>query len=283
MPLNLSKDGKWVFNRVVNDVMLYDGGELAGPAGHLGKSSASIKLVPRVTELIDGSKFQLGYDMTFEIVSEQLYSAFEFDKLRNKSGYISIPEVPLWIGTLPGGLIRFNLELDIAPGDTKGQIKIHGSKYGGKLTDLIAARWDGAVFAPWAVGDSGGIPTDVIDPNTFSYTYFLEERTPYVEYITPVAPDKDSDILEAMFALLGDLVSTEAESFESNAMAPRQTPPVNLVVEKLTGTGWTAITQASNYEVIYQGGYYYVHYDSTAALKLGDKIRITFEHETVTP
>lgn len=283
MPLNLTKDGKWVFNRVVNDVLLYDGGVLEGSAGHLGKSSASIKLVPRTTELIDGSKFQLGYDMTFEIVSEQLYSAFEFDKLKNKSGYINIPEIPLWIGTLPGGLIRFNIEIDIAPGETRGQIKIHGSKFGGKLTDLIGARWDGAVFAPWAVSDGGGIPTDVVDPNQFSYTYFLEEKTPYVEYIVPTAPTEESDITEAMFQLLGDLLSNETETFEPNAMAPRTTPPVNLVVEKLGSTGWETITQATNYEVVYQGGYYFVHYNSTEALKLGDKVRITFDHETITP
>lgn len=277
MPLNLIKDSKYVFNRAVNDVFLLEGGEHQYNAGHLGKSSVSIKLVPKVLDLINGSKLQLGYDMTFEIVSEQLYSAFEFEKLRNKLGYIYLPDIPLWIGTTVGGLIMFNIEVEIAPGETKGQVKISGSKFGAKLNDLIAARWDGAVFDPWAVPVTGSALQSPVTPKLFSYDYVLDNKNKWVEFIDPSNPSEGEDLYKFKVALLGNIGSGVSENIGSeDAMGQRTSPVTNLTVKVLSGTGGQTVDN-EKYEVIYEQGFYYLHYMfGSPFIKYGDTIRISF-------
>jgi hypothetical protein len=266
MALNLVKDGKYVFNRRVSEVHLYEGGNLAGSAGYLGKSAVAIKAVPRTTDLIDGSKYQLGYDVTYEITSEQLYSVFEFEKLMNKSGFIHLPDIPLWIGTTTGGLINFNIEVDINPGETKGQVKISGSKYVAKLTDCLAQNWNGAVAAPFATTEkvTEGTPLGL---DEFEYEYILDLKNPMVQFITPASPeDEDDDITEFKLALLGA---------KEGSMEQRADPPSEIVVKKFDGLVWQPVV-ADDYDVVFEGGYYYIHYQSATASKLGDKFKVTF-------
>ncbi|MCS7054457.1 MAG: hypothetical protein NZM09_12110 [Ignavibacterium sp.] len=279
MGYNLKKDNKYVFNRVVNDVILYDYNVQAGSAGHLGKSSVSIKIVPRTIDLIDGSKLQLGYDMTFEIISEQLYSAFEFDKLKNKQGLICLPDIPLWIGTTTGGMIRFNVEVDVAPGENKGQVKISGSKFGSKLNDLIGARWDGAVFEPWAVSEKGAETQSPITPNTFTYEYVLDTKNKWVEFLDPTNPQVGDDLHQVRIALLGNIGSGASESVNGEDVMGQRTSPIsNLVVKLFTEDGWVTLLQGQEYGLNYINGYYYVLIINTSSYRLsyGSKIRISF-------
>src|SRR5690554_4840446 len=96
---NLTKDGKYIFDQTVENVKFYladDAGKFAGEAGHLSKAGVKIMMPEEVTNLIDNSNWQRGYNLQVEISSEQFFGAFEFDKLRNRLCYIEIPEIPLW-------------------------------------------------------------------------------------------------------------------------------------------------------------------------------------------
>lgn len=134
--LNLTKDGKYIFNRVVNSVKFYDkdqAAQLLGEIGHMSKSAVSITCIPRSTELIGGNKYQLGYDITIEITSEQLYGMFEFDKLKNKNVWIAFPELPLFFSADT----TLNVEVMMNLGETTGKVKISAGAY---ATDLIVKR-----------------------------------------------------------------------------------------------------------------------------------------------
>lgn len=265
MSLNLVKDGKFIFAKTVNQVRFWIDGLFEGEAGILGKSDVSIKAVPRTQELIDGSKYQLGYDLTFEIVSKQFYSAFEFDKLKNKKGFVYLPDVPLWIGTTVGGLIQFNVETDFNPGDGKGEVKISGSKYGEKLNHLIAPNWDGAVFAPFAVSQitEGG---ESLSMNIFSYDYELDIKNPLVQFVSPSEPTESSEIIEFKLIMLGDT---------KDVMEPLSTPPSGVTLKKFNGMSWVTV-DSEEYGIVYESGIYKLHYLSEAAVGLGDKFRISF-------
>lgn len=267
MLYNLSKEGKWVFNRRVNDVHLYEGGVPAGVAGYLGKSAIVIKAVPRTTDLIDGSKYQLGFDISYEVVSEQLYSVFEFEKLMNKSGYIYIPDIPLWIGTTAGGQITFNIEVDINPGETKGQVKLSGSKFVSKLTDGIAQNWNGAVASPFATPLVYKESSSPLDDSVFEYEYLLNKDNPFVNFVVPSSPDEEDSITEFKLAILGDI---------SGSMNQRTTPPASVVVKRFNGIAWV-IVAVEDYDVVYEGGYYYVYCIPATPSKLGDKFKVSFE------
>jgi hypothetical protein len=265
MGFNLTKDGKWIFNRRVEEVDFYHGdnpnvGTYAGSAGHLGPAGVKITLEPKNTALIGGDKHQHGYILNYEITSEQMYSLFEFEKLRNRKNYVALLEIPLWI--MP---TKTQVAADITPGETKGIIKLTGSNYSDKLKNLIAASWNGTVFLPWAVPSGGAEEKLSPIPETgFEHEYELLVGDPGLEFITPDPPVDEVTEFKAL------VLQEFAEPYSGDDFPPA------LVLSKKIGSGFEEITQVSNYTVVFEGGLYKVHYDSATPLKLGDNIKIAY-------
>lgn len=258
--LNLVNDSGLVFNGVVNSVEFYhadspNSGQLAGVAGTLGKSAVSIAATPKTLELIDGNKHQLGYELKVEITSEQLYSAYEFDKLRNRKCYIALPDVPLWV--MP---VILNVEITFNPGEGKGQVKITGSKYSQTLVGCVAPNWNGVIAAPFS--RSVTMPGEQKIPVTgFEYEYLLSLSNPDVEFIAPAVPDDDDEITELklmMMKALGEKLTT---------------PPTGTTLKKWNGTAWTSLT---DFTVVFEDGNYKVSFSGETGLALGDLLKVTY-------
>lgn len=261
--LNLTKDKKYVFNRVVNNVeFIYadqpNMGELAGVAGYMSKADVKIEINPRQTDLINGQKLQLGYEMNVEITSQQLYSAFEFDKLQNRSCYIKIEEVPLWVMPL-----LLNVTVNFVPGEAQGQVKITGSKYGSRLLECISPTWNGQVIEPWALDVKATTGESIIPSNTFTRQYRLRVNDPAFIWITPSTPTEGSSV-EAFKVLLYQKFGEVLESI-----------PQNITMKKFDGFAWITIPNA-DYQVVYENGYYYLSYQSVNAIAMGTLIEISY-------
>lgn len=267
--LNLTKDKKWIFKKPITKVKIYKTeipGPYQGEAGYLEKASVKITVEPRLTELINGSNFQLGYDVSFEVVSLQLYSAFEFDKLKNENCYINLPDVPLWLR-----FFDLNVKIETEPGQTRGTVTISGSKFVDELTNAMAADVSGNVFSPWANQDGVPVnPENAIpgDPATeHSYIYVLTKGDPLQEFITPPAPEKGDDITELKLTV----VTEEHQE-------PVEELPANVVLQKFVGTSWEVII-ADDYEIVYESGVYKIHFTAVAAdpVLLDDQLRLDWE------
>lgn len=259
--LNLTKDGKYIFNRTVQSVKFYDkndSAQLLGEAGHMSKAGVKINAVPRSTELIGSNKYQLGYDVTVEILSEQLYGMFEFDKLKNKNVWIELPEVPLYVNIDT----TLNVEVMMDLGATQGQVKITCSGYAQDLKQAFFSHWYGLVLDPWA------IPTEDATPPsqpTGEFHYALELGDPLIEIVTPAAPESDDPITEVKLSLYD-------ESFEVVAEEPTVT-----AVEYWDGFTWTAFVVTTDYIVIFEDEIYKVHIDTAqTVLLLKTRVRVKY-------
>lgn len=260
--LNLTKDGKYIFNRVVNSVKFYDkdqAAQLLGEIGHMGKSAVSITCIPRSTELIGGNKYQLGYDITIEITSEQLYGMFEFDKLKNKNVWIEFPELPLFFNAET----TLNVEVMMNLGETTGRVKISAGAYATDLKNAFFSHWYNLIQAPWATPDS--VPVDNPQLPTGEYHYQLRDDDPYIELITPPTPDSD-DSLTVLKLLLYD-----------EKLNPLTEEPTVTDVEYFDGFVWTALVVSTDYTVIYEGGYYKISINTMkTVLHLKTEVRVKY-------
>lgn len=271
MPLNLSKDKKWVFKKVVSNIEFLDadnGGELLGNAGFISKADLEIVVTERTEELSDSQMFQLGYDLSVKITSLQWYSAFEFDKLKNKRCYIKIAEIPLFVMPL-----LLNIAVQLRPGETKGIVTISGKKYGEKLTDLIAPTWNGAIVEPYALPYGGGIPSGskiIPESEAFQYntTYYLDYNDPLQEFINPSIATESANITEFKLTIV-----------IPNTQTPISEPPISSKLKKFDGFNWVEVN-ASDYDIIYEKGLYKIHYNSSTALKLKDSLLFQFNIDT---
>jgi len=258
--LNLEKNGSLVFDRIVDAVEFYHAdqpnqGQLAGAAGILGKSAVSITATPNTLELIDGNKHQLGYELKVEITSEQFYSVYEFEKLRNRKCYIALPDVPLWV--MP---VIINLEITFNPGESKGQIKITGSKKAQTLLGCVAPSWNGVVSEPYSTSvlktGEQKLPVD-----GFEFEYLLDLNNPDVEFIIPAVPDDDDEITELKLTMM------------SQYGIKLSTPPTGTTLKKWNGTAWTSLT---DFTVVYENGIYKVSFSGEAGLALGDLVKVSY-------
>lgn len=260
--LNLVKDKKYVFNKVVQDVEFYywdtpNFGELAGVAGHMSKADVKIEINPRQTDLVNGQKLQLGYDMSVTITSQQLYSAFEFDKLQNRLCMVKIIGVSMWI--MP---VLLNIAVNFVPGESQGVVTITASKFGATLLECISPTWDGQITDPWAL-PINPVPDSELPATGFQSEYTLRADDPNFTWITPPTPTEGVDITEfkvLMLQLYGE---------------PLEKIPTGTTLEKFDGLVWTAVA-AGDFDVVYEGGFYYVHYSSLVPMRLKDKIRISY-------
>lgn len=259
--LNLTKNGAEIFNKKVSSVKFYDkndSAKLLGEAGHMGKAGVKINAVPRTTQLISSSKYQLGYDVTVEILSEQLYGMFEFDKLKNKNAWIEIPEVPLFVNIDT----TLNVEVMMDLGATQGQIKITCSGYAQDLKSAFFSHWYGLVLDPWAIPALDDTPP--AQP-TGEYHFSLNLGDPYQEIITPAAPGATDPITEVKLTLYD-------EAFDAVVEEPTVT-----AVEYFDGFDWTALVVTTDYLVIYEDEVYKVHIDTAqTVLLLKTQVRVKY-------
>lgn len=259
--LNLTKDGRYIFNKKVSSVKFYDkndSAKLLGEAGHMGKAGVKINAVPRTTELIGSNKYQLGYDVSVEIISEQLYGMFEFDKLKNKNAYIEFPELPLFVNIDT----TLNVEVMADLGATQGQVKITCSGYAETLQAAFFTHWFGLVLDPWA--------TPLVDDSpaaqaTGEFHYALQQGDPLIEIVTPAAPEADDPITEVKLSLYD-------ENYEVVMLEPTVT-----AVEYFDGFTWTALVVTTDYTVIFEDEIYKVHIDTAqTVLLLKTRIRVKY-------
>ncbi|MCC7290316.1 hypothetical protein IT417_03650 [bacterium] len=260
--LNLTKNGALIFNRKVSSVKFYDkdqSAQLLGEAGHMGKAGVKINAVPRSTELSGSNKYQLGYDITVEIVSEQAYGMFEFDNLKNKNVWIEFPEVPLFTAFET----TLNIEVMLSFGETQGQVKITAQGYAQNLNQAFFSHWYGLVNEPWAIP---AVPTTPPDLPESEYHYVLRLGDPYVEIIDPAAPSATDNIIEAKLSLY------------DNKLDLLMLEPTVTAVEYYDGFNWTALTVTTQYTVIFEDDHYKIHIDdgTLTVLHLKTEIRVAY-------
>jgi hypothetical protein len=270
MTPNISKNKSLVLSRVIENVeFLYNENpdvSLSGVwlgAGYIEKASVKLMAKPKTIELLDGTLHQTGYDFSFEITSLQYYSALEFEKLVNRATTINLSPIKTYIKN-----VRVNIEVDATPGD-KSIIKITGQKFIEKLRDAIDGNPWGSLPEEWAQGATTGTPPKenipgVSDPE-FGYTYTLAVNDPLIEFVTPGSPTASSEITELKLTVV------------DNYHDPLSEVAKDLILKKLSAGGSTYETViADDYDLEFENGVYKVHYLSTTALALGDRLFLMY-------
>ena len=260
----VTKNAGWVFKKVVNRIEFNEttsGGPSAGEAGFLDRANVEITLEPRLSdELIDGQKYQLGYLLSFKIRSIQFLSVHEFDKMKNKEYFISIPEIPLW-------LLKFNLNIsgNWQPGAT-GYVEITGSKFIEKISHGLASKWTGEVFLPFDPG-TGILPEErsytqpapgTDSPADYDYVneYVLNPKDPLQEFIDPAKPDQEDSINEIKLAIV-----------YSVTQVPVEQAPTVFILSYFNGISWVPF-ETEDYALVYEKGEHsQTDYDNAGAPK----------------
>lgn len=264
--INLTKDVDKIIKAGVTEVMIQTTADLYGGlgwlnAGYLEKASVKLTAAPRIIDLIDGSKYQLGYDFNVEITSLQYYSLFEFEKFKNQSCYLSLHGLSTYLVD-----VIMNLSVDLTAGDTKGPIKLTGSKFVGDIIEVMNPNPWGSYGDPWAIPSNTdqSTPPEIPIPLTgFVYEYALRSADPLIEFITPVNPTPGQSITEFKLTVVD--VNKE----------PVTLLPAVTSIDLVTGIT-PAVVPPADYEVIKEGDLYKIHYMGVGGYELEDHLRVIY-------
>jgi len=281
--MSLVKNKGWVYKRVISRANFYEvapGGPFRGEAGYMDKADLSITAAERTTELVDGSNFQLGYEVSFSITSIQLYNMHEFDKLKNMNAYVEFPEIPMWINGF-----NLNISMDLKPGETLGKVMIKGKRFVEKLSQAIASDFNGNVFLPFdpgtgilPVADNFKIPGG--DNWEYAYVYTMDLKDPLQEIITPAAPTATDPLTEFKLTVVLPIYQLAVDVV-----------PSAILLSYFNGTAYVPLG-VGDYEIIYEGGgygdqfpelggtLYKIHFDflgsGTCPVLLGTKVLLNY-------
>lgn len=276
--VNLSKNTALNLNKKVSSVFLntnenlYSGNPIYNDwknGGYIEEGTIKYNAVPSTKKNSDGQTFTKGYDCSFEFISEQYYSLFQFEKFANKLCTINLEGISTYIKN-----IVLNVELIGELNDkNEARVKISGTKYVEKFRDFVDGNPWGDMPAPWASNTPtpsgaakhpGMQPTTEDFPNAYDYVLLLNNEK--VQFVTPAIPTAEDDIEE--FKLI----------FVDLDHNPVVQEPKQVEAYILAGVEETEIDSEA-YEVIFEEGVYKLHYDSeTTTLNLKDVIRVKWDY-----
>lgn len=199
--INLSKDNTKLLNTVVKDVYiqtrenLYSGNPLYNNwknAGYIPEAGVKVTAEPRTKKLVDGNTLAKGYDIGIEIICDQYYSLYQFEKFNNELCFINLHGIVTFIKDI---IITVGLDATFNQ-DGDAMVKLTGTVFVQKIRDCIDGSPWGDLTPPWAtdvsVPEGGvpahrGIPQSEDDPLNY-YEYVFTDDPQLIEYINPSVP-----------------------------------------------------------------------------------------------
>ncbi len=165
--INLRKDQGRVLTGVVKNILIQTNENLTSGnityngwknAGFIEEGQVTIKIDPILKNIIDGSKYSLGWNLSLEIASLQFYSMYEFEKFNNELCTVNLDGIQTYLKN-----IYMNLAVDATfNNNADARIKLSASRRVEKLRDVIDGNPWGALVEPWESGTAS--PADSPDP-----------------------------------------------------------------------------------------------------------------------
>jgi len=139
--------------RFVSDVVLYiDGVQGQTSVGIIPDGKVTIKAEAIKAKDLEGVTYAIGYDISYEITSMNLYDLRRWEQINNKTGWIEFQPAHLYLQN-----VRFNIEVDINVNtNERGLVKLTGTKRCENITDVIHGHnWAGVWDSKWTPPASG--------------------------------------------------------------------------------------------------------------------------------
>ena len=139
--------------RFVSDVLIYYSNTGSTSAGIIPDGKVTIKAESIKTKDLEGVSYGIGFDVSFEISSMNLYDLRRFEQLNNKIVWIEFWPAQLYLSD-----VTINLDVDVSINtNERGIIKLTGTKRCENITDVLHGHNYAGVWANKWTAPSPGI------------------------------------------------------------------------------------------------------------------------------
>jgi len=138
--------------RFVSDVIIYYSNTGQTSVGIIPDGKVTIKAESIKSKDLEGVSYGIGFDISFEISSMNLYDLRRFEQLNNKLVWIEFQPAHLYLSD-----VTINLDVDVTiNANERGTVKLTGTKRCENITDVLHGHnWAGVWDTKWTAPSPG--------------------------------------------------------------------------------------------------------------------------------